>query len=320
MSKMRLVINHNGTLFEPPVESGVQLERERTGSPSKLTFTTLKTSNNEGTFSEGDPVQFYYDDKPVFAGYIFTKSRDKEQRIKVTCYDQMRYLKNKFTYVFEKKTATQIIQALCKDFGLATGTMDSTPYVIPSLAEENTAAIDIALKVLEDTLTNTGNMYVIYDDFGKLCVRNCANMISEIYITKDTAENFDYSSSIDDETYNEIVLYYKDDNNKIILYTASSAARMREWGTLRYFEEVKNKTIAQNKANSLLSLYNKKTRELKINGAFGSPDIRGGTLIPVTLDLGDIKVNNYMLVEKVTHKFENDNYTMDLTLDGAWED
>jgi hypothetical protein len=35
--------------------------------------------------------------------------------------------------------------------------------------------------------------------------------------------------------------------------------------------------------------------------------------------LGDIQTCNYMLVEKVTHNFKNDHYTMDLTLEGAWE-
>ena len=319
MAEMLLTIQHNGRVFSPPVEDGVKIEWERTGSPGKLTFTTVKVSMEGMSFSEGDPVCFYYDNKPVFMGYVFTKKRDREHRIQVTCYDQIRYLKNKYTYVFENKTATQIIKALCKDFNLYTGAMDNTGYVIPAVAEENKAALDIALGVLEDTLLNTGNMYVLYDDFGKLTLKNCANMISNTLICDTTAENFDYSSSIDDETYNSIVLYYKEDDNKIKVYSASNANRIREWGTLRYFEEVKNKAIAQNKANALLKLYCKKTRELKITGAFGDTSVRGGTLIPVKLNLGDIITNNYMLVEKVTHNFEKDHYTMDLTLEGAWE-
>lgn len=319
MAEMLLTIQHNGRVFSPPVEDGVKIEWERTGSPGKLTFTTVKVSITGMSFQEGDPVCFYYDNKPVFMGYVFTKKRDREHRIEVTCYDQIRYLKNKYTYVFENKTATQIIKALCKDFNLVTGSMDNTGYVIPAVAEENKAALDIALGVLEDTLTNTGNMYVLYDDFGKLTVKNCANMISNTLICDTTAENFDYSSSIDDETYNSIVLYYKEDDNKIKVYSASNSSKISQWGTLRYFEEVKNKAIAQNKANALLKLYCKKTRELKITGAFGDTSVRGGTLIPVKLNLGDIITNNYMLVEKVTHKFEKDHYTMDLTLEGAWE-
>ena len=317
MAEMVLTIQHNGTLFEPPVEEGVEIEWERTGSPGKLTFTVLKTEGVD--FSEGDPVCFYYDKKPVFMGYVFKKSRDREQQIEVTCYDQIRYLKNKYTYIFENKTASQIISALCNDFNLSTGVMDNTGYVIPAISKENISALDIALDVLEETLLNTGNMFVLYDDFGKINVKNCANMMSTTLIYEQSAENFDYSSSIDDETYNNIVLYYKGDDNTIQIFTASSEARIREWGTLRYFEEVDNPTSAQNKANALLNLYNKKTRELTINGAFGDVTVRGGTLIPVKLNLGDINVNNYMLVEKVTHKFNKDHYTMDLTLEGAWE-
>lgn len=322
MANMKLTIQSNGKVFSPPIKDGVQIEWERTGSPGKLTFTTIKIGSGSQTemgFNEGDPVCFYYDNKPIFMGYVFTKKRDREHHIEVTCYDQIRYLKNKYTYVFENKTATQIVAALCKDFNLQTGEMDNTAYVIPAVAEENKAALDIILDVLEETLVNTGNMFVLYDDFGDLQVKNCANMISTTLIMKDTAENFDYSSSIDGETYNSIILYYKDKENGIQLYTASDPANINRWGTLRYFEEVKNPTIGQNKANSLLRLYNKKTRELKVTGAFGDTSVRGGTLIPVKLDLGDLTASNYMLVQKVTHNFENDHYTMDLTLEGAWE-
>ena len=320
MANMRLTIQHNGNLFEPPVKSGVKIEWERTGSPGKLTFTTVKIGSGLNTnmgFSEGDPVCFYYDDKPMFMGYVFTKKR--EHHIEVTCYDQLRYLKNKYSYVFENKTATQIIQALCKDFNLHTGTMENTGYVIPAIAEENKAAFDIVLSVIEETLLNTGNMFVLYDNFGNLTLKNVTNMISNQLIFEDSAENFDYSSSIDDETYNSIVLYYKDKDNKIQVFNASDGNKIKQWGKLRYFEEVKSPTIGQNKANSLLKLYCKKTRKLKISGAFGDPTVRGGTLIPVKLDLGDIITNNYMQVEKVTHNFENDHYTMDLTLEGAWD-
>lgn len=319
MSDMLLTIQHNGTVFSPPVEEGVQIEWERTGSPGKLTFTTIKCTNGDMSFSEGDPVCFYYDNKPVFMGYVFTKKRDKEHLIEVTCYDQIRYLKNKYTYVFENKTATQIIKALCNDYNLHTGTMDNTSYIIPAIAEENKAALDIVLDVLEETLLNTGDMYVFYDDFGNLQLKNCANMVSTTLIMEDTAENFDYSSSIDEETYNSIVLYYKGEDESIQLFTASSSNTINQWGTLRYFEEVQTPTIGQNKANSLLKLYNKKTRELKVNGAFGDISVRGGTLIPVKLNLGDIVTNNYMMVEKAVHNFDKNYHTMDLTLEGAWE-
>ena len=187
MGKMKLTIQHGNRVFEPPVESGVKIEWERTGSPGKLTFTTVKVTNGDMSFGEGDQVCFYYDGKLMFVGYVFTKKRDKEHRIEVTCYDQIRYLKNKFSYVFEKKTAGQIIQALAKDFNLKTGVIENTGYIIPSIAEENISALDISLEVIEDTLLNTGNMFVLYDDCGKLTLKNVANIVTYQLICESTA-------------------------------------------------------------------------------------------------------------------------------------
>ena len=39
--------------------------------------------------------------------------------------------------------------------------------------------------------------------------------------------------------------------------------------------------------------------------------------MPVILELGDMKVSNYMLVEKVTHKFDNRQHTMDIVVSGG---
>lgn len=209
--EIRLVIENAGKAFEPPVKDEITLERERVGAPAKLVFTTIKIGSGKNTqmgFQEGDRVTLYYNNSPIFVGYVFTKKRDKEHCIEVTCYDQLRYLKNKFSYIFIEKTATQILQALCKDLGLQTGTLDDTKYVIPVISEENAEAFDIILTALDETLANTGNMFVLYDNAGKIELKNCANLACETIIASDTAENFDYSTTIDEDTYNSVVLYY----------------------------------------------------------------------------------------------------------------
>ena len=72
MADVRLTIQHGETIYEPPVEEGVQIEWERTGTPGKLTFTTIKVDGL--VFQEGDRVCFYYNDKLVFVGYVFKKT------------------------------------------------------------------------------------------------------------------------------------------------------------------------------------------------------------------------------------------------------
>ena len=104
------------------------------------------------------------------------------------------------------------------------------------------------------------------------------------------------------------------------VFTAQSTEKENKWGKLRYFEEVSDPSIGQAKADMLLNLYARRTRELKVSDAFGDKTVRAGTLIPVFLNLGDVETSNYMLVDKVTHKFSKDSYTMDLTLQGAWDD
>ena len=85
---------------------------------------------------------------------------------------------------------------------------------------------------------------------------------------------------------------------------------------LQYFENIDDKVNGKAKADALLQLYNRKTRNLTISNAFG--DVKVRVAVPsVKLNLGDINVQNFMLVEKVQHIFKNDEHMMNLTLRGG---
>lgn len=73
----------------------------------------------------------------------------------------------------------------------------------------------------------------------------------------------------------------------------------------------------QAKADALLKLYNKKTRNLKITNALGDNRVRAGSMVVINLDLGDMKVRNWMLVEKCKHTYKEGEHWMDLTLRGG---
>ena len=216
---IQMAIKHNGETFIPCVEDGVQIETDRHGSAGKMTFTTMAVKS----FLEGDPVAFYYDNKCIFKGYVFTKKRNKSlPKITVTAYDQLRYLKNKFSYVFVNKKASDIVKSLCEDFNLEVGTIEDSKYVVEAIAEENKAAIDIIMTATQETLANTGQMFVLYDDAGKVCYRNVLNLKVNTILDKDTAQDLDYQTSIDEETYNRVVLYYKPKSNSGSSATFSS--------------------------------------------------------------------------------------------------
>lgn len=311
-----LLIQHGNKVYQPIVTGEIQWETKRKGTATTLTFKVVKDTILN--FTEGDSVRLKVDGKKVFYGFVFQKKRNKDGIITVTAYDQLRYLKNKDTYVYSNKTASEVVQMLAKDFNLQCGTMEDTKFKIESRIEDNKALFDIIQNALDLTLQNKKEMYVLYDDFGKLTLKNIGNMKVGILIDEDTGENFDYTSSIDGETYNKIKLVYNNEKTgKRETYIAQDSSHINQWGVLQYFETIDEKTNGKAKADALLSLYNQKTRNLTIKGAFGDVRVRAGTLVAVSLNLGDIIANSFLLVEQAKHTFSESLHTMDLTLRGG---
>lgn len=312
-----LIIYHGGNAYFPIVMDDITLTAELRGAPEKLEFTVLKDS--QLNFVEGDAVSFKVDGKKVFYGFVFSKKRDREQQISVVAYSQIRYLKNKDTIVYTNKTASDLVRMIANDYQLNLGTIEDTSYVIPKKVEDGTTLIDMIQNAIDDTVLMTGTMYVLYDDFGSLCLRSLQSLSTDVLIDASTAENFDYASSIDEETYNKVKLSYKnDETGKRDIYIVQDTENINQWGVLQHYETI-DKSV-QNpvaRANGLLKRYNHKTRKLEISGAFGDLSVRGGSLLSVALNLGEIIVQNQMVVYTVKHRFTENHHTMDLVVKGG---
>ena len=315
---IKLIIENpdTGKVYAPLVEEGIKWTTDREGTAGSLEFSVIK--DNIINFQEGNRVELYVNDTPVFLGFVFKKSRTKDGIISVKAYDQLRYFKNKDTYIYENITASQLLKMIAGDFSLFIGDITDTKYVIPSCIEDNTSLFDIIKNALDTTLLNTKEMYVLYDDFGKLALKNIGDMRVPIKIDENIAEDFDYETSIDSETYNKIKLLYEDDETKKMeVFTAKSDNTIKRWGVLQYFEKIDNRDNGVIMAEALLKLYNNKTRSLSINGIMGDLRVRAGSQVPVFLNLGDIIANNWLIVEKCTHTFKQNEHTMDLELKGG---
>jgi len=313
---VELWIINETTAYQPAIESGITWETSRFGEPGILKFDCIK--DDKLNITEGNAVKLIVDKTNVFFGFIFSISGDKTNKIQVTAYDQLRYLKNKDSYVYINKRADQVISMIAGDFALNVGSLANTGYVISAKVEDNKTLFDVIQNALDDTLRNTNRLYVFYDDFGKLTLKNSEDMLLNLLIDEDTAQNISHASSINDQTYNQIKLTYdNDETGKREVYMAKDSTNINKWGVLQYYESVDNPQGAAAKADSLLKLYNAKTKNLKISGAFGDLRVRAGTSVVVSLNVGESKLSNYMLVEKVKHTFENNLHTMDMTLRGG---
>ena len=322
MSVELLIGNELGTkACLPAVKEGIEWTTERKNTPGKLSFEVLKDDALD--FSEGSAVRIKENGDEVFFGFVFKQQRAKGQIITVTAYDQLRYLKNKDTIVYENKTADQFLRMIAADYALNVGVLESTNYVIESRVEENTSLFEMVQNTLDLTLQNTGEMFVLYDDFGKLTLKHLSSMVvgkpgAYFMVDEETCETFDYTSSIDDNTYNKIKLTYdNEDTGFREVYIAQDSGNINRWGILQYFDTLKKGENGQAKVDALLSLYNKKTRNLKLTNVLGDNRVRAGSMIVVNLDIRDMILRNFMLVESCKHTYRESEHWMDLTLRGG---
>ena len=289
--------------------------------PTKCTFDLVKADNI--SFHEGATFSLTVDGKGVFKGYVFSKKRNRDvEIIHVTCYDQLRYLKNKDSYVFENLTSDQIFARICEDFVLKYKVVDRSSYICAPRTHDSKPLYDMIKTALYDTLINAKTWFIIRDNFGTLEHVSITSLDSGIILGDESGiENLEYETSIDKDVYNQIKLYR--DNNKtgkreifIVNDTIYGGNNLKRWGILQYYAKVDdNLNLAQieQRARGMLALYDDTKRTLKLE-CLGSFKVFAGSFITVRIaDLGDLSVNQYMLVTSCTHKINNNEHRMSVT-------
>lgn len=303
-------------VFEVPAEDGLKIVWERKGTPGKLTFNAMY--ENKFKLSEGDNVTVAVDGTNIFSGFVFTRQMSKDGMMSYTVYDQLRYLKNKDTMIYRKKTADQVVKMVADKFLLSCGKLAETGYKMSKI-EDDATLFDIIQNALDETLMVKGKVYVLYDKAGKIRLSDVSSMkVNASLVDEETGEDFTYKTTIDSEVYNQVKLIYENKKKGTYdLYMAKHSKNINKWGVLQYTGKIDSPDIGKLKANALLKLYNRRRRSLAVSGVIGNKNVRAGSLVPVILDLQDMKVANYMMVEKVTHIFNNRRHSMDLVLSGG---
>lgn len=315
-----LIISNNNKLYQPVVLDDIQWSTERSGSAGKLTFKVVCDDNLK--IEEGNQIAFRWNDSKIFLGYVFKISLDETGVLSIIAYDQLRYFKSKDTYVVTDQRADEVIRDIATVYAKINssqlGTIETTKYTIPSLVEDGESLFDIIADCLDAELLNSGEMYVLYDDYGKLSLKNIASMKLNVLIDENTGQNYSFSSDIDENTYNQIVLTYDDENTgKRKYFMKRDEKTISKWGLLQYYDTLQDGENGSEKAETLLKLYNNKTRSFKVSNAIGDCRVRAGVMVPVLLDLKLCKIAKWMLVESCKHTFKNNEHWMDLQLRGG---
>lgn len=313
-----IMISNGKEAYIPPLKEGIQLDLERKGSPGKLKFSYFNDGNIKA--EEGNQVKLTVDGMDVFFGFLFSKkiSSQDSSFVECTAYDQLRYLKNKDTYAYNNLTVGEVIKLIAEDFRLNIGELEDTGYKIPRREEQNKTLFDIIQNAIDETLQNTGKLYVFYDNVGKLTLKNIDSMKLDLLIDMSTAVGYEYNSSIDSNTYNQVKVVYKNTKDKTNdIFLVKSGESINKWGVLQLNESVETKESGTRKAEALLKYYNKVYKTITVKDAFGDVRVKAGSSMVVMLQFEDVKISNYMVAEKVTHTFKNDEHLMTLKLRGG---
>lgn len=287
----------------------------RTGQPGKFTFTYLK--DKDVTFTEGDVVRFSVDGQVQFYGWVFTRSETRWGEVSVTCYDRLRYLKANASYTFYSQSAGDILRQIAGDLQLDVGTVEDTGYRLPSLVEQDQTCLDILQTAIEQTLLNTGRVFVLYDDGQGLALQEAASMMSDVVIgDRSLLTDYTYTTDIDKQTYNSIKLVRpNEETGRADVYIQEDSGTIGQWGLLQLCQKVDgdaNEAQIKAQAAATLEYYNRVLKTLKIS-SLGVPGLHAGQMILVKADgMGDTGVSQYVMLERVSHRWENGVHTMDL--------
>lgn len=311
-------ITHEKDVYQVHVLNGLEIKWERKGVPGICTFELVQEEEGKVEFQEGDEVQVKISQTWMFKGYIFTHSRSSDGVVKYTCYDQLRYLKAKEAVCFVNKSVGEIVNQICDERELVKGTIRDSNYKIPSLTRDNISFHDAIMTAIEMTTEATGEIFILYDRFGKITLCPLKHMKRNVVIDSSVIGDFDYESTIDKQTYNIVRVAAKSGKDgATVYYSARDKKNIDKWGMLQLTEKAENGWKAVTVAKKLLDFYNSKTKTLKIKNAMGAVEVVAGAVIIVNLDLGDMKLTRNMVVDAVTHRVEDGLYSMDLELIGG---
>lgn len=285
----------------------------QTGSPGKLKFTYIE--QKEINMMEGAQVQFYVDEKKIFLGYVFIIEKDRWGEVEVTAYDQIRYLKANASYSFTGMTVGRIIQRIAVDFGLYVGEIENTGYAIPSLTKEDKSCLDIIEYALDLTLINTGRTYVFYDDFGKLCLKEAANLKNEVVLgDKSNITEYTYSADIDSDTYNQVKLARPNsETGRADVYVFKDSSTQKKWGLLQYYEKVdENLNAAQidEQGRTMMAYYNRVLKSISAD-CIGVVGLKAGMMSLFKLEkVPGLSQGFWLILDKVEHTFKQGTHEM----------
>lgn len=299
----------------------IQYQTQLGGQPGKLTFSTEQDPNNLLELVCGSIVTFSVDGEGIFYGYIFTMGTDATGVYKITCFDQMRYLKNEEVYTTSGMTADQIFLRVCKDNFPITPPNPSrykviTPskFIVPEYFHDKKTLYSIIEYGIQRANIAETKQYFIKDKFGILLFTELEQEKTNLIIgERSLLTSYQYEISIDKNTYNTVkIVRDNETTGKRDVWIKFDSGKQKQWGKLQMVEKADkslNEAQIRELADNLIKLRNRETKTMKLTALGDTRMVAGSGFM---YELAKLNINQYMWITSATHTYEKDYHTMSL--------
>ncbi|WP_025846475.1 hypothetical protein [Brevibacillus agri] len=263
----------------------------------------------------GKELRLIYDGRELFRGVVFAHRIDDHGMMTVTAYDENTYLtRNYDTRKFTKMTASGIVKRLCNDFGIATGTIADTGYVIPKLVLRDKSIWDMMTIALTYSRKQTGRRFFIYSREGRLYLSERKDAVVRWVLENGrNITSASYSQSIEDMR-TQVKVIGGDPEKKPIIATVKNDALIKRFGIMQHLENVDpdmTRSQVEQRAKQLLAELGTIDDDARVD-ALGNPEVVAGAAVYVRESMTGIVGGFYVSTD--SHTFANGNHTMSLTL------
>jgi hypothetical protein len=262
----------------------------------------------------GSVVVLLEGEKEILRGVVFKSPRNHKKTISITAYDHGIYLaKNKTTKILDSVSVKKFITSLCSEFGIPIGSIPEISLALTAIYRDMTL-YDMIVSALTEVTKRTGEKYQVRMVQGKLnIIKKSDQVLSWRIALGENLVDAQYSESIEN-LKNKIVI--RGENNQVLAIVEDQEL-IAAYGLLQeqFSEQADAAGDAQSLAKNYLTDLGTVLKEFSVN-AIGIAQLRAGDAVQISDDF--LEVSAVFYVDRVSHSFQNDSHTMNLTLN--WTD
>lgn len=318
MSNIQLILIKNKVQYDiSQLVSSVKWSGKKGSAPRTLDFTLINDKNFQTAgidIEDGHTCIFKYAGKELFRGIILKQSENASgKKASYKAYDLGIYLSNnKDTLTFKNKRADQIFKSICKKYGIKTGTVVNTGYVIAEHIQSKKKIWDCLLSALAKTYKHTGKRYYIRSDKGTLSLLRRAEDMVDI-IAETGGNMLDYKRTKSFEKIVTRIVCYNDDNK--LVASAKNSGLEKKIGIFQdevSYDDEKNTAQLKKLCSTILNEKSKISHTLTLTLIGNVNFISGRCLNVIIKPLG---ISRKFYIDSDTHTFDyNGTYKTQLSL------